>query len=93
LSQEEQDAILGRLTRQHGESLKQIAALEAKVTEDGEYLKHSGNALAELGRREIRLDVEFLQKLDKQAILSTIEELRTERRNAERLNAQLQKLR
>lgn len=89
MTQEEQDQILGRLTRELGETRKRIAALEAKVTEASEYLISAGNVLCELGRRQITLDIEFLQKLDRQVLLETINELQAERKNAERLNDQV----
>ena len=67
MSQDEQDQIFGKLTRQHREATQRIAAIEAKVTEAGQSMIQTGNTLIELGRREIRLDAEFLQKLDKQS--------------------------
>jgi hypothetical protein len=51
----------------------------------------ASNTLRELARREIRLDVEFLQRVDRQAILDDIDELRSERKKAEQLSEQLQK--
>jgi hypothetical protein len=77
--------------REQGDARKNIAALEAKVIEAGSYLKQAGDVLLELGSREIRLDVEFLHKVDIHSLVDTISELRAERAKAEALGVQLQK--
>ena len=93
MSQEEQDQIFGKLARKHRCTQQTIGALEAKVTEAGYCLRQAGDALIELGRRDIQLDAEFLRYPDKQELRDTVEELRAERVNREQQAAQLDKIR
>ena len=91
MSQDEQDQIFGRLTRELGEARRKIAALEADLAQSADYLNTTASELGAFSEHGIRLDMEFLQRFDKNALLQKIEDLRSERTKIDGLRSKLQK--
>ena len=91
MSQEEQDAIYGRLKRQEKESKKVVAALEAKLVEIANSFRSVADSLYALSNSHIQLDPEFMQGLDRESVMSVCSELRVARNTAEQTAVQLRK--
>jgi hypothetical protein len=92
MSQDQQDLIRGRLTREQKERRTRIAALEANLKYYGQAFLIAGRALKGANEYPAQPRLEDVESLpDKAAVLDTLNELREERTRFDDLTGQLKR--